>query len=465
MTEITSASKSFPKVYKKNKNWVSYLLLLTISNFAMWGLAIFYIKSAVPSYESNFSLSLPGTVSYTNVNLPERGTAYSQPVSPYENSLQDPRENYKLIMESSIVKKTAAEKMQMSVEEFGEPRIKILDKTTAINLEFKSDIPKKAEAKSWAFLQAFQERLNTLRYKESTKLENQVEKSLKESQQKLELAQRRFFEYRNSSGFVTDTQLEDLASNLEQLRNKRNEAAVKKQQSSTRLNELSSSFKISTPEATNTFILQSDQIFRQHLKNYSEATSNLVLLESKFLSDHPSVLDAQKKQELAKAALLARSQSLLGYPIDQQTLNKLSGDGIQQEFVEGIVTAGVDQQESKATIQELSNQITQLQTRLQTMAKHKSTLEALKREMQIAEAVYSSNLASLDVNKSNFYGSYPEIQLLTEPNLPEEASSPNEKFVFLGTGLASLFSIAAIFTIYLRSNLLKFAKEKKSPRG
>lgn len=210
--------------------------------------------------------------------------------------------------------------------------------------------------------------------------------------------------------------------------------------------------------------MQSDQIFRQHLKNYSDVTSNLVLLQSKFLTNHPAVIDAKTKQKLAKSALLARSQSLLGYPIDGQTVNKLSGDGIQQEFLQGIVTSQVEQKESKATIEELENQIAQLQIRLQTMAKHKSTLEALKREMQIAEAVYSSTLASLDVNKSNFYGSYPEIQLLTEPNLPEEASSPKKKLVLLGTTLASLFSMTAILTIYFRSNSLKVATNKISPR-
>ena len=462
MTEIISASKSFPKVNLNHKNWISYFSLLILGNAAMWGLGLFYINSTSPTYKSEFSLSLPGNISHTNVNLPERGTAYSQPVSPYENSIQDPRENYKLIMESSIVQEAAAAKLKMTPEEFGEPQIKILDKTTAINLEFKGDTPKEAQAKSWVFFKALQDRLNTLRYKESTQKESKVDQSLQNSQKKLELAQKRFFEYRNLSGLVTDTQLEDLANNLELLRNKRNEAAVKKQQTSTRVKELSSNFNISTQEANKTFILQSDQIFRQHLQNYTDATSNLVILESKFLPNHPSMIDAKQKVNLASSALLARSNYLLGYPIDQKTLNKLSSDGVQKDFVQGIVTARLDNKESNATIQELDDQITQLQTRLQAMAKHKSTLEALKREMQIAEAVYSSNLASLDANKSNFYGSYPRIQLLTEPNLPEEPSSPKKKLIFAGIGLASVFSATAVLTLYLRSNSIKVAKKKIS---
>lgn len=215
MNEIFFTSNSLTKLYTKSKNLVPYLLLLIISNTAMWGLALLYLNNTSTTYRSNFSLSLPGTISYTNVQFPERGTAFSQPVSPYENTIQDPRENYKLIMESSIVQEAAAAKMQMTLKEFGNPRVKILDKTTAMNLEFVGNSPKEAQAKSLTFFQAFQERLDILRSKESKKLENKVQQSLKNSQQKLELAQKRFFEFSNSTGLITDTQLEDLTKNLE----------------------------------------------------------------------------------------------------------------------------------------------------------------------------------------------------------------------------------------------------------
>lgn len=455
------AFKLFPKVLKNSKVWVNYLLLLVISNSAMWGLAFLYLKNISPTYTSKFSLSLPGTIIRTDVSLPNRGTAYSEPVSPYENSSQDPRENYKIIVESPVVHKAAAVKLRMSPIEFGKPRFKIVDKTTVMNLEFTGDNPKQAQEKSWAFYQAFQARLDELRRKESVQRQAKIQGSLKNSQQKLEIAQKQFFNYRNSSGLVSDTQIDELATNLEKLRKERDEAAVKQRQSSTRVQELSTNFKISTPEATSSFVLQSDQLFRQQLKDYSEATSNLTLLQSKYLPSHPSVIDAQSKQNLVKSALLARSQFLLGYPINQQTLSKLSGDGAQQGFVQNIVTAKVDQQEFQATVEELDKQIYQLQTRLQIMAKHKSTLEALRREMQIAEAVYSSTLANLDVNKSNFYGSYPEIQLLTEPSLPEEPTSPIKKFVLLGTGLASVLSITAFITIYLRPSFQKISDKKQ----
>lgn len=422
----------------------------------MWGLAFLYLKNTSSTYTSKFSLSLPGTITHTDVSLPDRGTAYSQPVSPYENTTQDPRENYKFVIENPVVQKAAAAKLHMLPEEFGKPRFKIVDKTTVMNFELIGNSPKEAEAKSWAFYKAFQERLDVLRRQEAERRETKLRWSLRESQKKLDLAQKRFFNYRNRSGLVSDTQIEELATNLEKLRIQKNEAVIKQQQNSTRMRELSANFKVSTSEATNSLILQSDPLFRDHLKNYSEASANLVLLESKFLPTHPSIVDTRSKQQLAKSALIARSESILGYSIDQQTLNKLSGDGTKQTFLESVVTAGVNKQEFQTTVQELDRQTTQLEARLQIMAKHKSMLEALKREMQISEAVYSSTLASLDVNKSNFYGSYPEIQLLTDPTLPKEPGSPNTKLVLLGTGLASLFSISWLLIIYWRSNSIKF---------
>jgi uncharacterized protein involved in exopolysaccharide biosynthesis len=462
MKELIDTRKEYLLFFKHYKHWAVYLLIFIIVNFTMWGTAFLYLMKTKPIYSSKFSLSLPGTITYTNINLPERGTASSQAVSPYENTVQDPRENYKIIIENSLISEIAAAKLKMSLEEFGKPKFKILDKTTAMSLEFSGATPNEAKAKSWAFYQAFQERLNILRRNESAQREVKIQKVLRDSKEKLEKAQKQFFDYRNLSGLVSDTQIDELASTLEKLRQQRGEAAVKQQQSAARLRELSANFKISTPEATNSFILQSDQLFRQHLKNYSEAKSSLVLLQSKYLPNHPAVVDLQSKQNLAKSALLARSQSLLGYPISEETLSKLSGDGVQQNFVKDIVTSQVESREFKSTTQEVDKQIYQLEVRLSKLAKHKSNLEALKREMQVNEAVYSSTLASLDVNKSNFYGSYPEIQLLTEPSLPEESSSPKKNLVFLGTGLGSLFSLTAILTIYLRSHSFKFAISKSS---
>jgi phage shock protein A len=85
----------------------------------------------------------------------------------------------------------------------------------------------------------------------------------------------------------SEEQIKDLTTNIEQLRRQRAEILAQQQQATTRLKELSTNLKLSAGQATDAFRLQTDQIFQQNLKNYSEASAALVVLESKFLPNHP----------------------------------------------------------------------------------------------------------------------------------------------------------------------------------
>jgi uncharacterized protein involved in exopolysaccharide biosynthesis len=72
------------------------------------------------------------------------------------------------------------------------------------------------------------------------------------------------------------------------------------------------------------------------------------------------------------------------------------------------------------------------------------------RDVQIAEAVFSSTLARLDLSKSNVSSSYPQIQIFTEPTIPTAASAPNKKLVLLGAALGSLFCTNGLLLLWLR---------------
>jgi uncharacterized protein involved in exopolysaccharide biosynthesis len=156
------------------------------------------------------------------------------------------------------------------------------------------------------------------------------------------------------------------------------------------------------------------------------------------------------KLESVKNALLNRSTVLLGRPVEEGTLAQLNIGGSEQNatsrevLFKDLVTAQVEQQGLKASVEELDKQIVQLEARLKTLAQSGSRLESLKRDMQLAEAVFTSTLASSDIGKSALVGSYPDVQLLAEPNLPDTPVSPKKKLVFLGTSFGSLLTITGL---------------------
>lgn len=444
------------KLVNTRVSWTPYLSLGIVINMAIWGLTFVYLKATLPVYRSNWTLTLPGAASSTNVNVAEMGGAYSQAVSPYANQSQDPRENYKFILTSQPVQKAAAAKLKMSTEEFGQPKIKILANTTLMNIELSGGSPDEAQKKSLALSQAFQARLDELRTQEVAQRDANVQTALSDARKKLENSQKRFSDYQVRSGLASNTQIEQLSSQIEDLRKQRAEIVAQQKESSVRLRQLSTNLNVTAQQVSDALILKADQLFQQHLKNYSEATSTLTVLNSKYLPNHPAVVRQQSLQKSAKAALLARSQFLLGHPTDQATLAQLNiGDNAQsgsarETLFQELIKAQGDQQGFEASAQELGRQIAQLETRLKTQAEYGSTLEALRRDLQISETVFSSTVAKLDVDKSNMSGSYPEIQLLTDPSLPDSPSSPKKKFVLLGAVLGSFFSTSGLVTLWLR---------------
>lgn len=88
----------------------------------------------------------------------------------------------------------------------------------------------------------------------------------------------------------------------------------------------------------------------------------------------------------------------------------------------------------------LEKSIAELDKRRFELASVAAKLDDLQRDHLIANAVFSSALARLDAGKSDQFASYPVLQMMAEPNLPERPSSPRLLFALLGAVGGSLLS-------------------------
>lgn len=463
MTEFFTVYKRASKSSKIWLNWLPYLTLGLAGNAGMWCLSLLYLKVTPPVYTSNWVLSLPGTVINTNISLPDTGNASSQEVSPYANSAQDPREIYKFIATSDAVEKSAANQLNIPLQKLGKPRVKIIDNTTLMGFEISGNSPEEAKKKALAFYQALQTRLSELRAKEAAQREAKFKGKLIEAQQKLERTQKRLSDYQVSSGFASPAQIEKLSETIEKLRQERAEILAQQQQNSARLRQLSDTLDVTTARASDAFILKADQLFQQYLKDYNEATAKLVLLNSKYLPDNPTIIQAKIQLDSVKNALVNRSINLLGRPVDPVTLAQLinlQSDSAREPLFKELFTSQVEKQGFKASAKEIDQQISLLEERLKTLSRSSSTVEALKRDLQISEAIFSATLASLDGRNSDVFGSYPEVQLVTEPTFPDTPSSPKKKLVLLGTALGSLLLSTGLILAWLHRYQAKTKKNE-----
>jgi uncharacterized protein involved in exopolysaccharide biosynthesis len=445
--------------------WLKYLAIGLAANVVIWTLAIFYLQKASPSYTSDFALSLPAAGSSANVNLPGIGQASTSTESPYQVNSQDPRENYKFLLTSKSVLQAAANKLNMTSSEFGQPRITVISNTTLMKVEVAAETPEIAQSKAKALFDSLQEKLDQLRLQQLEQQDQVLQRSLETSQTKLKEAQQKLSDYKVATALSSTGQITNLSNNIEQLRKQRAEVLAQQQQASGRVLELSSNLKINSGQASEGFALQTDPIFQKAFQDYSESNATYNNLMSKFLPTHPAVIEEKAKRDGAETLLLSRASVLLGRPVNQRIIAQLNQSNINSEntakttLSQQLVTAGAEQQGFAAQAKALEQQIALLEDRLKNLGKKESTLENLEREVRTAEAVFTSTLTRLDLGKSTVSGSYPQIQVFSEPSLPGSATSPKPFFVLAGAALASLFCSNGIFLFWLRQRRKQMRKK------
>lgn len=455
-----------PQTERRKRFWryARYAAIGLATNIVLWGITLTYLKTAKPVYTSGWAVIVPGAGSGVSVNLPEIGQASSSSSSPFGSASMDPRANYQFLITNESVLEEAANELKIPAKQLGKPKVKLVDNTSIMEFEVTGPTAKDAQMRSYAIYNAFQSKLSKLRLEEVAKREQGSQGTLVSSREKLQQAQNNLSEYKAMSGLSSGDQVKDLSNNIEQLRKQRAESYAQAQQSTVRLGQLSSDLDIEVPEASQAFLLQADQLFQQYLKDYNESSSTLAVIQAKWGDNHPLVLKEVTRRDAARTALINRASSLLGRKITLLTLQKLlikteSGSSRESLFRD-LVALQAEQQGVIAQNEALTSQIEELESRLQRLVQKQSKLDKLQRELQIAEAVFASTLAKLDLGKSDIFISYPITQLIAEPSLPDEKTTPKPSIVFAGAGVASVLITTGLVLLWWRKETTNYFKSK-----
>ncbi|MBW4513343.1 MAG: hypothetical protein KME64_43845 [Scytonematopsis contorta HA4267-MV1] len=459
MSELSSISNWFSRSEKASKRRRIFLLLWLSANVTIWSIALAYLQLRKSTYTSQWTINVPASAPNTNVSVPNVGQASSWNSSPY-TSFVDPRENYKFLLESNELLEIATHKLNIPVEQFTTPRIKVKNNTTFIELEIKGDSPKQAQAKALAIHQALEQRLNLLRQEEIAQQDHNLKVALKSDTEKLQLAKRRLYEYKKSSSLINIEQLRDSSVTLEGLRRQKLEALTRIKDTNAKIKELSANIGLSAGVVAEILKLQSDRVFQGHLANYSRVGAELSNLSAKFLPINPVVVTKQQEKNAAQAALLERGKLLLKKSISSLVLEQLviNGSGASESSTERtslfkeLITLQTQQQGLKEQIQELDKQIFQLELRLKILSQDESKLDNLERDVKIAEAIFSANYTKLNLSRSLVSDTYPQISMVVPPSFPKEANGPKAIFVLLGVSVCSILLTTGTITLSIRRN-------------
>lgn len=436
-----------------------YLITALGANAILWGGTLNYLKTTKPIFTSDFIIHVAGQGQGVNLNLPEIGQAATSSSSPFSSSA-DPRENYKLFALGHTILANAAAAMSLTEKEFGEPTIDLIPNTTTVSFEIEGSSPAIARRKGEVLFETLERRLNTLRLAEQIERDQAISSAVEEAQGKLTAAQKQLSNYKARSGLNSSEQITNLISTIETLRKQQAEKVALSQQVGDRLRNLSASMELLPQQAATALLLQTDQQFQKSLSEYTTVTTELESLLKERGPNYPDVVELKSKQQAALNTVLTKGKALLGKSVTLPELERLNLDnsnssGIKRgELFQQLITQQADYQGLIAEVKSLSQQVQALEQRLKILVQKESILDNYLRELQIAEAVFTSTLAKVDLGKSDPFGSYPLVQLVEPPSLPEEPSAPRKKLVIIGAGVGSIFITAGLTLLWWRNEIL-----------
>jgi uncharacterized protein involved in exopolysaccharide biosynthesis len=203
-------------------------------------------------------------------------------------------------------------------------------------------------------------------------------------------------------------------------------------------------------------VLRADPLFQALLDQSAKQDTEMATLGGTRGQNNPRVVDLQAERAGVMSRLMARGEELSGLKKgDVLKLRDLSVRDERARLFERLVSSVTDAEALAALQGQLDVQIAAEHARVVSLAPDVSLLDDLKRDVQVAETVFSSALARIDTSKADFFASYPMVQTFEPPTLPIRPSSP-QKIIALGGAVAgSFFLLMAMVLTWLRTALLR----------
>ncbi len=440
---------------KRMQRWRNPYLLWGLLSYGLICVMVLVYLGREPVFSSNMALVLPGSGSSSSFQIDNVGQAKSDTKSPFAGASFNPRVNYKEMLKSREVIAHAAEHLNMSEKGFGQPKIKLTEQTSIIEVQVKAGNGAMAKEKAWALYNAFQMHLDALRADEALRRDQSVMSVLAQYQDRLHQTRESLVRFQEQSLLIDEMQVTQMMSTLTQVRSEMLFAEAERNRQQNFVNQLSFDLGVSPGLAGQAFSLQTDTQFRSLLKELDHSAQQYSEYRSTWGKNHPKVKASQKRLEFAQQATFDRSATLLG-SVNAKVLHTVNLDNSpdRSRLFGQLLDAYASLQGTDARITELEASASLLDDKLRILARESKELEALKREYDLAEAVYTSAAARLEAGKADVFASYPVIQLLTSPNTPIQQTSPSTMVAVAG-GLAGFFFVTvALLIIWQRGYLI-----------
>lgn len=433
-----------------------YLVAALAGLAVIWGAAGAYLTFAPRRYTGQFVFVLPGTGAGSSVNLESIGQAVSTSASAFSTPDYSPTQNYRRMILSRRVLDDTAAALGMAPAAFPTPRVELADQSKLISVSLTAATPDLALERAEALRRTFLGVLDTLRQEEIETRDQAYRATLVGYQTRLDAARQRLVRYQAETGLVSLDQYGSIVAAVERLREQLREVEGRLAQMRANTEGL---LRISgsSPELANAaLMLRADPIAQELLTLLARQEAELTALGGTRDRGNPRVQDLSAERTSTLRRLAQRVEDVTGTrPGNVLQLRDLGLRDERARLLERLLTQQAELQGLEGSRAALEAQIAREQARSRELAAQASQLDELRRDVQVAEAVFSSALARIDTSRADIFASYPMLQTLEAPQRPERPSSPLAILAIAGGAAASFFLLMALGLTWLRTALFQ----------
>ena len=431
-----------------------YLAFALVGGTLIWAPITGYLRTAPLSFKSGTSLILPGSGASASMNLNGIGQASSYANSAFSSNSVSPTETYKRLIGADRILEAAARSMGLSRAEFGKPRIDLVDQTSLIHLEMTGGTAEDAQARGDALLRAFFAELDALRSDEQATREDSGLAAIADYRNSVAGTRSDIAKLQQETGLVSADQYDAIVDATRLLDARVQDLAATLEEKTQSVAALQASLGIPADAAAATLKLFADAEYIALMDEVATHAADLAKARSQFGEGHPKVQSARAAHGAASDAALQRAANVTGLEEAQLNALDLAPAGARAELLAELVRMDAESIGAAQEHATLSRRLATEKGRQQNLAAAAARLQDLQRDFSVAEAVFATAIARTQSTKSDVYASYPLVQVLENPSLPDRPSSPNRKLAIAAGGAATMMLLFGLLLGWMRSAVI-----------
>lgn len=431
-----------------------YLAFAMLGGTLIWAPISGYLRTAPLSFKSHTSLILPGSGASASMNLNGIGQATSYANSAFASNSVSPTETYKRLIGADRILEAAATSIGIDRKAFGKPRINLVDQTSLIHLEMTGGSAEEAQERGDALLAAFFTELDALRRDEKDTREDSGLAAIEDYRTSVAATREDIAQLQQETGLISGDQYAAMVEATRVLESHVQDIAATLSEKVQSVVALETTLGLPADAAAATLKLYADSEFNALIEEMGLHAAALAEARASFGEGHPKVQSARSAHQTATDAALAQAARVTGLPTAQLENLDLAPAGARADLLAQLVRMDAERAGIAQQFSTLSERLKVEMSKQESLAAAAARLQDLQRDFSVAEAVFASAIARTQSTKSDVYASYPLVQVLENPSLPDGPSSPNRKLAIAAGAAATLTMMFGLLLGWMRSALI-----------